>query len=217
MKVLIKQGDLKLQFPITPQFSVSEGNNNVTVNRVGNSGDINLRGNKKLKEISVSGYFPKDNKSVKNAQYRNFPTGKRCIEILEEMTRTNGGLVYFLVAGVVKGVMTIETFDYELMVGGHYSFSMSLKEYQKPQLKHSKKNNSKNKINTTSKIKKIETKRTSKEYKTVNHTVKKGDTLSYISKKYTGSASNYLVIAKQNNIKNPHLIYPGQRLVIKCD
>ena len=48
--------------------------------------------------------------------------------------------------------------------------------------------------------------------KTVTYIVKSGDTLSAIAKKYN---TTYQKIAKDNNIKNPNLIYPGQKLVIK--
>lgn len=46
----------------------------------------------------------------------------------------------------------------------------------------------------------------------VVYTVKAGDTLSAIAKKYN---TTYQKIAKDNNIKNPNLIYIGQKLVIK--
>ena len=42
--------------------------------------------------------------------------------------------------------------------------------------------------------------------------VQKGDTLSGIAKKYN---TTYQKIAKDNNISNPNLIYPGQKLIIK--
>lgn len=44
------------------------------------------------------------------------------------------------------------------------------------------------------------------------YTVKNGDTLSAIAKKYN---TTYQKIAKDNNISNPNLIYPNQKLVIK--
>ena len=44
------------------------------------------------------------------------------------------------------------------------------------------------------------------------YTVKKGDTLSGIAAKY---GTTYQKIAKDNNIANPNLIFPGQVLVIK--
>lgn len=51
-----------------------------------------------------------------------------------------------------------------------------------------------------------------KESKEVIYIVKKGDTLSGIASKYN---TTYQKIAKDNNIKNPNLIYPEQKLVIK--
>ena len=42
--------------------------------------------------------------------------------------------------------------------------------------------------------------------------VKSGDTLTGIAQKYK---TTYQKIASDNNIKNPNLIFPGQKLVIK--
>ena len=44
------------------------------------------------------------------------------------------------------------------------------------------------------------------------YTVKSGDTLSEIASKF---GTTYQKIAKDNDIKNPNLIYPGQKLIIK--
>src|SRR5574344_863326 len=46
------------------------------------------------------------------------------------------------------------------------------------------------------------------------HTVVRGDTLWGIAKKYYGNGSRYPEIAKANGIKNPDLIYPGQKFLI---
>ncbi len=42
--------------------------------------------------------------------------------------------------------------------------------------------------------------------------VKKGDTLSHISKRFSGRGAYYPQILLFNRIKNPHLIYPGDLL-----
>ncbi len=47
--------------------------------------------------------------------------------------------------------------------------------------------------------------------KTISYTVKAGDTLSKIAKKYN---TTYQELARKNNIKNPNKIYVGQILKI---
>ena len=49
-----------------------------------------------------------------------------------------------------------------------------------------------------------------------NYTVKRGDCLWNIAKKYYGNGSKYTTIynANRDKIKNPNLIYPGQKLTI---
>lgn len=45
-------------------------------------------------------------------------------------------------------------------------------------------------------------------------TIRKGDTLSRISRKYSGKGSYYPQILLFNKISNPDLIYPGDRLLV---
>ena len=52
----------------------------------------------------------------------------------------------------------------------------------------------------------------SQETKEIIYIVKSGDTLSAIAQKYN---TTYQKIAQDNNIENPNLIYPNQKLVIK--
>ncbi|MGX4685632.1 aggregation-promoting factor [Vagococcus sp. JNUCC 83] len=49
------------------------------------------------------------------------------------------------------------------------------------------------------------------------YTVKSGDTLSSISMELFGSNNQIDQIAKDNNIKNMNMIFPGQELTIKTD
>lgn len=46
------------------------------------------------------------------------------------------------------------------------------------------------------------------------YTVQRGDTLWGIAEKYLGNGTKYTQIASENHIKNPNLIYPGQRIKI---
>lgn len=47
--------------------------------------------------------------------------------------------------------------------------------------------------------------------------VKSGDTLGIISKKYYGEIKKWIMIATYNQLKNPNIIYVGQKLKIKQD
>lgn len=47
------------------------------------------------------------------------------------------------------------------------------------------------------------------------HVVQKGDTLWHIAKRFTGNPFIYPRIAKDSDIRNPDLIYPGQKVIIR--
>ncbi len=47
------------------------------------------------------------------------------------------------------------------------------------------------------------------------YTVKEGDTLWAISKRFTGTPYNYPAVANENDIANPDLIYPEQAILLK--
>ena len=48
----------------------------------------------------------------------------------------------------------------------------------------------------------------------VYYTVKAGDTLWDIAKKYMGNGLGYHEIVRENKLKNPDLIFPGDKLII---
>ena len=51
-------------------------------------------------------------------------------------------------------------------------------------------------------------------YKNLQYTVKKGDTLGEIARRFTGSSKNWPALAEFNNITNPIFIKPGQVIII---
>lgn len=48
------------------------------------------------------------------------------------------------------------------------------------------------------------------------YVVKSGDTLSAIAQRECGNANDWHELAKVNHLKNPNLIFPGQRLTLVC-
>lgn len=56
---------------------------------------------------------------------------------------------------------------------------------------------------------------TSSDSKEITYAVQSGDTLGKIAQKYLGSSTKYMLIVAYNNIKDPNIIYVGQKLRIK--
>lgn len=71
-------------------------------------------------------------------------------------------------------------------------------------------------MRASSPARRLEETRISTLCKTKSYTVKKGDCLWNIAKKYYGNGAQYTKIynANKGKIKNPNLIYPGQVLTI---
>ncbi|HEY8370619.1 MAG TPA: LysM domain-containing protein [Thermodesulfobacteriota bacterium] len=49
----------------------------------------------------------------------------------------------------------------------------------------------------------------------VDYTVVPGDTLWDIARRFTRNPFRYREIASDNDLRNPHLIFPGQRLTLR--
>ena len=104
----------------------------------------------------------------------------------------------------------ITSFDtgYTNQIAGGCTFSMEIKQVRIAKAAYVAKGNK-----VTGKQTQVTKKKTTtKKY----HTVKKGDTLWGIAKKYYGNGAQYKKIynANKSKIKNPDLIYPGQKFLI---
>ncbi len=49
----------------------------------------------------------------------------------------------------------------------------------------------------------------------VEYTVVRGDTLWAIARRFTKNPFHYREIASDNDLRNPHLIFPGQHLTLR--
>ena len=131
--------------------------------------------------------------------------------------KEKGTLVRFLAGSNVNILCSIETFQYGEQDGtGDVYYTLSFKEYReielvkKPKPKKTTKKKAKKKKAKTQKRKQTK-KNTAKTY-----TVKSGDCLWNIAKKFYGNGAQYTKIynANKGKISNPNLIYPGQVLTI---
>ncbi len=133
--------------------------------------------------------------------------------------KEKGTTVRLLIGKKINILVSIETFEYGEQDGtGDVYYTITFKEYREIELikkptKKKKKTTSKKKKKKKAKTKK----RKSKKKKTQKtYTVKSGDCLWNIAKKFYGNGSQYTKIynANRGKLKNPNLIYPGQVLTI---
>lgn len=212
MEIWLKQGEEELRLPVLPtSYELNYSHNNTETN-ISNFGTINIIGKRNLATASLDTFFPKQKYGF--VQYKNFPCPKDCIKLIKSWMNNP---IRYIVTGSINLLMTIEEFSYsEQDSSGDVYFSLSLKEYRIPKVKETK--NKKTTDKSSKKVTQKTTKRESKKVKSSTYIVKKGDTLSCIAKKMTGTASNWRAIYNQNKDLiggNPNKIKVGQKLVIK--
>ena len=209
MEFWIKQNEGgELQLPVKPaDFNVTVAHRNTVVNVI-QLGDINLLGKTGLREVSLSSFFPDRayNFSINSASKEPI----ECVNQIEKW-RNSGKPVRVIITDVLNMEATIESFTWGERDGtGDIYYTMALKEYKKI----------KNKKSTATISAVPETTRETKDPDSnagTTYTVKEGDSLWAISKKYYGDGSQYTKIyeANKDKIRDPNLIHKGVVLQIK--
>lgn len=207
--------------PVAPSKMQTKINGNNKTLTLINEGEINMLREPGLTEISFDLLLP--NVEYPFAVYKDgFVNSKEFLDEFEKL-KVEKEVFQFIVTRVLPNnrmlfdtnvKMTLE--DYTITEDRKDGFDITVsiklkqfKEYGTKTVTVSKKNKKK----ASKKKKKRSTKKTSKKR---TYTVKKGDCLWNIAKKFYGNGSKYTVIynANKSKIKNPNLIYPGQVLTI---
>lgn len=203
----------KFMLPVNPEsFSFSEKANNTSVN-VNKLGEVNLLGYRKLKEGTMSSFFPNRNYNFGNNSGRHKPYWyiKKILE-WKEKRKT----VRVLIGSNVNVLCSIESFQYGEQDGtGDVYYTIQFKEYRAVSVKKLS-SSDKKKLDPPAKKKKEEKRPETKKPAPKTYTVKSGDCLWNIAKKFYGNGALYTKISNANKgkIKNANLIYPGQVLTI---
>ncbi|RHU87566.1 LysM peptidoglycan-binding domain-containing protein [Ruminococcus sp. OM08-7] len=207
---LKKSNSDKIMLPVNPEsFAFTEKHNNTSVN-VNSIGEVNLLGKRDLKTGTISSHFPKRDRNYANNSGRQAP-----YTYINKLLswKSSGKPVRLIITGTkINFQVTIETLKYGEQDGtGDVYYDLTLKEYRAVEIKKTK---LKKKKKTTKK--KSKPKRPAAKKKTKTYTVKSGDCLWNIAKRFYGNGAQYTKIynANRGKIKNPNLIYPGQVLTI---
>lgn len=201
------------QMPEIPQkLTLKVKNKNKTIVLL-NEGEINFLRSAGLSEITTSLVFPMYTASHKPDYYlgilEGFKTSKKPF-IFRLVRRSPAGK--FLYNTDIKVSLEDYTITEDASRGADITVDIALKQWREYGTKTvTIKETPKTKIATVTK-----TRDESTAPKTTTYTVKKGDTLWGIAKKYLGNGAKYTQIynANKSKISNPNLIYVGQVLTI---
>lgn len=210
-------GKVKIQLPVNPEtFTVKNSANNSSFTVPG-LGEVTVMNERSPIQISFSGIFPASwfrgcavnkKKLLSPTIYAMFFTSVIASKKPVRFTATKFGVVMY---------MTVESFQYSESGGdvGTYEYSLSLKEYRSTKVRQINLSKSSGKKKAT--VEKKKTARVNNQSKPKTYTVKSGDCLWSIAKKYYGDGSKFKKIYEANKKtigSNPNKIYPGQVLTI---
>lgn len=213
-----------IQFPIAPsELSLKiNGRNETTV--LMNEGEVNVIKKTGLTNIDFEVLLP-------NVKYpfSVYPSGFQpaafYLDKLKKLKNSDKPFKFVVNRMMPNGnllfdtnmIVTLE--DYEILESAENGFDVNvriqLKQYRdygnkKINLKAAKKANSTSSAKTATKAVVEQKRPTTGKETPKTHTVKSGETLWAIAKKYLGDGSKYTELAKINNISNPNVIRAGQ-------
>lgn len=200
----------KIQLPVLPlSFKTKNGSSNDTMDITG-LGEIVIMQSRPALQFSFSSFFPA-------AKFPGLQVSSitKPLTLIQKINTWKAGKkpVHFIATACgVDLYATIENFEYSEEGGdpGTYQYSITLKEYREITVRQVKVEKKKATV-------KKEEKRVDNTVQPKTYTVKSGDCLWNIAKKYYGSGAQYTKIYNANKGViggNPNLIYPGQVLTI---
>lgn len=206
----------RLRLPVLPEsLSVSVGSKNESVD-IAKLGEVTIIQDPSAKIFSFSSFFPAHKTPL--VEYSKLPKPWDPIKKIEKWQKSKKPLRLLVTKTKINFPVSIDSFEYKEEGGavGDINYDLTLKEFKFVTIR-------KIKVKTPKKKKK----RPSSKSKPRTHTVKKGDTLWDLARKYYGNSLKWrkiwndpvnrkmMIKRDRRNLRQPgHWIYPGQRLRI---
>ena len=238
MEVYLKDtSNNTFRFPVIPptiniqDYAIMNDSNITAV------GDITVFGGKGLRSTEISSFFPNPKRKYSFVNYSDYPNQYECVSTVKKWMDAGTKLRFIVTDTEINFLVKITNFEYSEQNGTRdVYYTLSLKEFREitiPGLNSNTKTtdntqNTPRKDNASSNINKTinDINKTINDInKTINdaiqkiYTVKKGDCLWDISKKYYGTGSDYKKIIEANkekykNLKKNTIIKPDWKLNI---
>lgn len=205
----------KIQLPVLPEsFSTKNGSKNATMDITG-LGEIVIMQSRPALQFSFSSFFPATR--FPGIQVSTITKPLTLIERINTWKASKKPVHFIATACGVDIFATIENFDYSEEGGdpGTYQYSITLKEYREITVRQVKIDTEK----ATATVQKEEP-RVDNTVTPQTYTVRSGDCLWNIARKYYGDGSQYRKIYEANRAVidahrgGPNMIWPGDVLTI---
>ena len=207
-----------MRFPVLPGEYKVQGSRGIETVNINAVGETDLGGMRGLRMVSFSSFFPK-RYNPSYCEFRGIKNPQRYVKQIEQMM--NGGIVKLIITGTaINFPCRISSFEWGEDDGtGDIRFSITLKEHRKIAISQSSVvAESQVTTQTTSEdtSAKDTAKREDTREKPKTYTVKRGDCLSSIARKLTGSSDWHALYEQNKGIigSNPNLIKDGTVLTI---
>lgn len=217
MQIWLK-GGAPMRFPVLPGEYKVQGSRGIETVNINVVGETDLGGMRGLRTVSFSSFFPK-RYNPSYCEFKGIKNPQRYVKQIEQMM--NGGIVKLIITGTaINFPCRISSFEWGEDDGtGDIRFSITLKEHRKIAISQSSVvAESQVTTQTTSEdtSAKDTAKREDTREKPKTYTVKRGDCLSSIARKLTGSSDWHALYEQNKGIigSNPNLIKDGTVLTI---
>jgi hypothetical protein len=212
------KGSAPMRFPVLPSEYKVQGSRGIETVNINAVGEIDLGGMRGLRTVSFSSFFPK-RYNPSYCEFRGIKNPQRYVKQIEQMM--NGGIAKLIITGTaINFPCRISSFEWGEDDGtGDIRFSITLKEHRKIAITQSSvvaEGASTQQATSEDTASKDATKREDTREKPKTYTVKRGDCLSSIARKLTGSADWHALYEQNKGVigSNPNLIKDGTVLVI---
>lgn len=204
-------GKDKLRFPVNPESNSCTSPFDYEEVMIAGVGEVTRIGYRKQRDFTITSFWPSYYNPI-YCSYSGFISPNSFVNKIHSWRSARKPVRLVVTgAGGVNILVTIRDFQFDAEKfgsPGDVYFTLALKEYREVSIK-----------TATVTVKKAPPKKrpTQTKKKSRTYTVKKGDCLWNISKRYYGKGSDWKKIYNANKKvigKNPNLIYPGQKFVI---
>ena len=207
-----------MRFPVLPSEYKVQGSRGIETVNINAVGETDLGGMRGLRTVSFSSFFPK-RYDPSYCEFRGIKNPQRYVKQIEQMM--NNGIVKLIITGTaINFPCRISSFEWGEDDGtGDIRFSITLKEHRKIAITQSSvvaESQTATQTASEDTSAKDTTKREDTREKPKTYTVKRGDCLSSIARKLTGSSDWHALYEQNKGIigSNPNLIKDGTVLTI---